>query len=258
AMPPGRGDPGWRRNHMCTESRFWRVAMALALSGLALGACAPPAPPPPAASSAAPAPGADPRNAANAAPAQVPPPAATTLLYGQQGGDIAYYWQLYVAQDQGLLQDEAIDLDVIATRTTPETTQDIVTGALHLSATTPSSAILARQQDPTAPLTIVAGAMDKITSTVIGAPSVRTIADIRGKSVGTGALRTTSTYLMRQLFRDRGGLVDERDYAFVQIGSTGDRLAALMSGGIAASDMSQPRDFQLMDQGYHLLGSLSD
>jgi ABC-type nitrate/sulfonate/bicarbonate transport system substrate-binding protein len=246
---------------MRSEWPVARVALALAIAIVGLGACAGPATTPSASPVAGPAPapaGGGSPSAATAAPAQPSPPATTTLLYGQQGGDIAYYWQLYVAQDQGLLQAEAIDLDVIATRTTPETTQDIVTGALHLSATTPSSAVLARQQDPTAPLAIVAGSMDKITSTVVGAPSVPTIADVRGKSVGTGALRTTSTYLMRQLFRERGGLVDERDYDFVQIGSTGDRLAALMSGGIAASDMSQPRDFQLLDQGYRLLGSLSD
>src|SRR5262249_58586739 len=141
--------------------------------------------------------------------------------------------------------------------TTPETTQDIVPGALHLSATTPSSAILARQQDPTAPLTIVAGSMDKITSTVIGAPSVRTIADIRGKSVGTGALRTTSTYLMRQLFRNRGGLVAERDYAFVQIGSRGDGRAGPWGAGVPPPAWGQPRDFQVWDQADHQLGPLS-
>jgi ABC-type nitrate/sulfonate/bicarbonate transport system substrate-binding protein len=248
------------------RSEWWvrRAGASLAAVAVVLAACAAPAAPAavpraagPAAEATAAAP-AGPGASASAAAAPAVPPAPTTLLYGLQGGDIAYYWQLYVAQEQGLLADEAIDLDVIATRTTPDTTQAIVTGALHLSATTPSSAILARAQDPTAPLAIVAGAMEKITSTVVGAPSVRTLADVRGKTVGTGALRTTSTYLMRQLFRERGGLVEERDYDFVQIGSTGDRLAALMSGGIAASDMSQPRDFQLVDQGYHLLGSLSD
>jgi NitT/TauT family transport system substrate-binding protein len=242
---------GWRRAAPIGALQAALLTLACGAPGAAPGpapSSQPPASAPPAASGQAPA-----ASAATGTPLQ-----PTTLLYGLQGGDIAYYWQLYVAQDQGLLQAQGIDLDVIATRTTPDTTTAIVTTALHLANTTPSSAILAREQDPNTPLAIVAGSMDKITATVVGRPEVNTLADIRGKSVGTGAIRTTSTYLMRQLFRDRGGLVDGRDYEFIQIGSTGDRVAALLNGGIAASDMSQPRDFLLMDQGYNLLGSLAE
>jgi ABC-type nitrate/sulfonate/bicarbonate transport system substrate-binding protein len=233
-----------------------RWIFLVAALAVAIAACAGPTSPPTAQPKAAQPAG---QPAPDGAPQAASKPAApATLLYGLQGGDIAYYWPLYVALEQGFFQAQAVEPDLISTRTTPDTTNMIVTQALHLAATTPSSAVLAREQDPTAPLAIVAGAMDKITATIVGTPSVRTLADVRGKTVGTGALRTTSTYLMRRLFRDRAGLIEDRDYDFVQIGSTADRVAALINGGIAASDMSQPRDFQLMDQGYHLLGSLAE
>ncbi len=190
------------------------------------------------------------------APTEAAAPAERyTVSYGKQGGDSAYYWPLYVAQDQGFFAQQGIDLDIVAVNTTPDAIRALASGSLHIVDTTPNPALIAVDQG--APLGIIAGGLDKLTTTLVGAPAIKQLSDLRGKKVVTATLSDASAQLLRTLLK-RAGLQDEQDYDLLATGGGNDRLVALTTGAVDAALLAPPNALQLADQGYNILGSLAD
>jgi NitT/TauT family transport system substrate-binding protein len=85
-----------------------------------------------------------------------------------------------------------------------------------------------------APLKIVAGlAVLPLQVLVAGDPAIRSVADLRGRAVGTSTISDTTANLMRLAAR-ANGLEVQTDVSLQPLGESPNRLAALQSGQVSA------------------------
>jgi NitT/TauT family transport system substrate-binding protein len=106
-----------------------------------------------------------------------------------------------------------------------------------------------------APVRIVSLALRSSFHTLVARPHLKTIADLKGKTIAV-TIGAADDFVARHLLR-RGGL-DPRDVAFVNMGGSDTRFPALASGQIDATALSLPFFVVAKRQGYTLLGSAAD
>jgi NitT/TauT family transport system substrate-binding protein len=88
---------------------------------------------------------------------------------------------------------------------------------------------------------------------LIAQPEIRSVADLRGKTIGIASIGSSNDLIMREILR-RHGLDPLKDTALLAISSASrDRFAALTSGAIHATFLSTPFDFKAVEMGYRRL-----
>lgn len=88
---------------------------------------------------------------------------------------------------------------------------------------------------------------------LIGAPEVKSIADLRGKSIAVDALTTGYAFVLRDMLA-RAGLKDG-DISYAPTGGSQARFRAVVEGKHAATLLNTPFDLQAVDRGMSRLGS---
>jgi ABC-type nitrate/sulfonate/bicarbonate transport system substrate-binding protein len=186
-----------------------------------------------------------------ASPADAPPEVAA-LTIGIPNFDPSI-WDLQVALQQGLFEREGLTVELISGNM-PSLIQALVGGSTQLALVSADVGILA--MDKGANLVYVSQPHRSDVFTFMAVPSVRTYADLRGKEIATNSLKGGSASLLRELLLHRGIQPDE--YSFVPLGGTPERIAAMKTGQVVATGVSQPRDLQLADEGFNILGSTTE
>lgn len=69
--------------------------------------------------------------------------------------------------------------------------------------------------------------------------AVKTIADIKGKTVGFGDNASTSSHLIPRAYLARNGLIGEKDYKFAHLGTHDAVFRAVQAGQVDAGGLSQ-------------------
>lgn len=85
-------------------------------------------------------------------------------------------------------------------------------------------------------------------------PSIKTWADVKGKTCGVSTFGSTTDALTRYVLR-KHGLEPERDVQLVQVGSTINQYQMLKSNRTQVAMISAPLTWQAQDDGYVLLGT---
>jgi ABC-type nitrate/sulfonate/bicarbonate transport system substrate-binding protein len=222
-------------------------------SGASSGAAKPAAPAAPTAASGGAA--AAPSGQASAPAASAAPPAPVTLRLGQVT-TTAMFWPIYVAQTKGLFQAENLTVEQIVFRVSSDATRAASSESVEIAGGTATDSVILADEQGNADLVAVAGALNKPTYSLIVRPEIKSFADLKGKTLGVSDLKDGSTTLLMHML-ERGGL-KAGDYDLIQAGGTPDRYAALKSGGVAGAMLTQPNDFQAIDEGYPSLGLVSD
>jgi ABC-type nitrate/sulfonate/bicarbonate transport system substrate-binding protein len=88
---------------------------------------------------------------------------------------------------------------------------------------------------------------------LIGAPDVKTVADLRGRQIAMDALTTGFAFVLREMIA-RAGLTDA-DVTYVSVGGSPARFRAVIAGKQAATLLNTPFDLQAVDRGLTRLGS---
>lgn len=88
---------------------------------------------------------------------------------------------------------------------------------------------------------------------LIGAPDVKTIADLRGRQLAVDALTTGFAFVLREMIA-RAGMTDA-DVTYVPTGAGPPRLRALIEGKQAAALLNTPLELQAVERGFTRLGS---
>jgi ABC-type nitrate/sulfonate/bicarbonate transport system substrate-binding protein len=237
----------------------WRSHPGVALGALALAgllACAAPAATPPAApatqAAAAGAAPAAPTTAAPPQPAAAPPP-REPWTYGQVSV-FAIYWPHFVGMHQGFFDQEGLDFERIVGQSAAQLISGVASTSVNSASTLPDGMVRAVEQG--APLTIVAVEQDTAIYSLITTPDVRGFADLRGKPAGAAEARGSATLILRKMLATNGLGPDAYDLLIV--GGTRERYAALKAGSINAGLLSQPQDFQIVDEGFPRLALSTD
>ena len=157
----------------------------------------------------------------------------------------------WAAKERGFFRRHGLDAEIIAMRP-PLTIGALQAGEIDyaIGASTTSRGAISG-----APVRIVSLALRSSFHTLVSRPAIKTIADLKGKTIAV-TIGAADDFVARHLLR-RGG-VDPRDVHFVNMGGSDTRFPALSNGTIDASPLSLPFFVVAKRQGYNLLGTASD
>jgi ABC-type nitrate/sulfonate/bicarbonate transport system substrate-binding protein len=180
--------------------------------------------------------------------------AADKVIAGTLGGQ-APLWPFYIAINKGFLTDAGIDMELNFAPSPSSVIQQLTAGsivvAVSVGVTDPIQAT-----DKGASLAIVRIIGDTAPYALIAKPTIKTIADLRGKTISIGAdADITSVYFHRMM--EANGL-HKGEYDTIQAGVAAARFAALQAGVADAAMVLPPLNFHAEKAGFHTIGLVND
>lgn len=160
---------------------------------------------------------------------------------------------LETARQKGFFQREGLSASVIYVRGGIDL-KALITGDVDyvMASTTGVTAFVAG-----APVRIVMSYNDHVDQGLYAQPKYRSLARLKGQSIGSlnpGGLVDT---LLRQILI-QGGLQPDRDVVLLNMGGTPERYAALKAGSIAASMLSSPHSLRAEKEGFYKIAATAD
>lgn len=165
---------------------------------------------------------------------------------------LAASWPALIAQDEGFFADEKLEVEFVYTGGTTAVIQQLVGGSLDIASTSFETAI--RAIDGGAPIALVGSGMLLLPYSVMAAPSIRSAADMKGKSIMLAYAQNANSVFWRRWLTENGATPADVDEVFD--GSTTNRYRALAAGSVQAALLLQPFDIVAADAGYRKLVSI--
>ena len=166
----------------------------------------------------------------------------------------ALHWPYLIAEQEGMLQREAIEIKRVMGGTTTATSQALVAGSTDFAQMNLVQLLSANSAG--ADLIAVAGDTLVPIYALVVHPSIKSYADLKGKRLAVAGPTDPLNYIMARMLAANG--LTPADYEMLGLGGTPTRLAALEKGGVAAALVNQPSDFKAIASGMRLLGYSSD
>jgi NitT/TauT family transport system substrate-binding protein len=225
-------------------SRRRFLALATGLSAAA-GACSSgPGASPPAAGGAPPAAGGAPPAATRPAGAVAPSPATPlSRLQVKLAFVRGIFDQAYIlgAQDAGIYDQHAIDLEIVAFQDDPTATRALISGEVLVYEMAPSRPLSAIDQGSA--LKLVGISYARLPFVMLARQGINTFRDLQGKTLGIGAPGDLNQQLQMALLRQEG--LENLDVTWAPIGPTPQIMQALIAGRIDAGTGLFSNELQL-------------
>jgi ABC-type nitrate/sulfonate/bicarbonate transport system substrate-binding protein len=187
-------------------------------------------------------------------PYAAPPGAARATLRLGLISEGTNTWPLYVAQTLGLFAKSGLDVEVSVVGSSVKQQEDLIRGAYDVGFQQADHVVRAVEQG--SDLFIFAPHGHAPDLTLIAAPGVKSMAELRGRKIAVDGARTGYALLLRRLLIENG--LDEADVVFSEIGGSQERFDIMKSGGAAASMLNPPFDASLIAAGYVSLARMAD
>ncbi|MDR7482924.1 MAG: ABC transporter substrate-binding protein [Armatimonadota bacterium] len=146
-------------------------------------------------------------------------------------GDLAIMAPVLVGVERGFFREEGIAPEVVTFTGGPPLLRGVLAGTADLGLTGATDPLVFRAQG--APIRAVAVITEKNHFTLIGAPGIGRVADLRGKSIGVTAVGAT-TWVFARLLAKQQGWDPVRDVRIVGLGGLDAQMAALRRGEVQA------------------------
>jgi NitT/TauT family transport system substrate-binding protein len=180
--------------------------------------------------------------------------AADKIVTGTLGGQ-APLWPFYIAAQKGFFAAEDLDVEINFAQSGAAVTQQLTGGAydvvLSVGVSDPIHAV-----DKGAALAVIRIIGDSAPYALIGKPALKTIADLKGKSISVGQVNDPTTYYFERMAAANG--LKPGDYEELRAGVAASRFAALKAGVADAALVLPPLNFQANAAGYVTLGFAAD
>jgi NitT/TauT family transport system substrate-binding protein len=180
--------------------------------------------------------------------------AADKVVAGSLGGQ-APLWAIYVAVHKGFFAAEGLDLELNFAQSGAAVTQQLTAGsldvALSVGITDPIHAI-----EKGAPIAIVRIVGNAAPYALIGKKGLKTIADLKGKTISVGSLSDITTVYFERMMAANG--LKKGDYELISAGVAAARYAAVKAGVADAAVVLPPLNFQAETEGFATLGFAAD
>ncbi len=160
---------------------------------------------------------------------------------------------LVVASHRGFFASEGIDVAFTRTASSREQLDALLAGEQDIAHTAADNVVA--RVDAGADLRAVLVATRGVDHRLIGAAAVRSLTDVAGRRLGVDAPESGHAILAYVLLAEAGVTRDR--FAVVPVGSTRERYAALVSGGIDAAMLNAPHDERAIAGGCHVLADAS-
>jgi ABC-type nitrate/sulfonate/bicarbonate transport system substrate-binding protein len=161
-----------------------------------------------------------------------------------------FYWASYVAQQRGMFKDERLDIEVVQLSRPSETVQALIGGSINFAWVSADAFINAVEAG--GDVVIVGQAIGNPAFSVVVQPAIKSWNEVKGKTVAVSAPKDGAAIIFRLMAQPHG--LKENDYAFLSVGTTPIRYAALQSKAVDAAIMGQPQDFLAAKAGFRILG----
>lgn len=166
----------------------------------------------------------------------------------------AFNSPFWVMNDAGFYKEEGLDVDTIYIPSSPIAAKATLAGETVISAQ--NSQVIADSGLQGADLVAIGATVNIVPFYVMAAPEIRSIADLKGKTVGVSRFGAATDFGMR-MFLAKYGLAAHRDVAFIQIGGMPEIATALSKKIIAAAPMSYPMVYVAEQGGAKILANLA-
>jgi len=163
-------------------------------------------------------------------------------------GAVATFGLVWIAKEAGLLSREGIEAELVAISGSSKIVQVLVAGEAGLAHAGGPPFITANLNG--ADTVIIAAASNRpIGLSVMALPEIKSMKDLKGKSIGVTRFGSSTDFFTRSLL-PHFGLQPDRDVAVMQMGGMPEIFAGLTSKGIAAGILSLPLNLRARDMGY--------
>ncbi len=161
----------------------------------------------------------------------------------------AQNWPHFIAVSQGFYDREGLSVEMTAIDPTTLLAA-LIGGSAEISLAPAGQLVVA--VDKKAGIVAVGSGADRVPYTLMSAPGIKTIKDLKGKKIGAVAPYEAYTVVIKQVLR-KAGLDPEKDVDFVYGGGQNQRLSALLGGAVQAGLLSPPLDKKAAERGFNSL-----
>ena len=157
---------------------------------------------------------------------------------------------IYFAKDAKIYEKYGLDVDAVAVAGSGIASKALISGSVLISPiATPTvmTAVLAGSD-----MVILAHTMPGVIQSLVVRPDIKRSEDLKGKTVGVTTFGSLTDFLVKYLARQKG-LVPDKDFALLQIGTDSDRFLALQQGKIQGATLSHPNFIFAQRAGFHVL-----
>ena len=165
----------------------------------------------------------------------------------------AFNSPFWVMPDAGFYKQEGLNVDTIFILSSPTAAKATLAGDISISAQ--NSQVVADSGLAGGDLVSIGAVVNIVPFYMMVIPEVKTVADLKGKSVGISRFGAASDFGTR-MFLTKHGVEPNKEVAFVQIGGQPEIAAALSKKLIAGAAMSQPMAAVAEQQGARLLANM--
>jgi NitT/TauT family transport system substrate-binding protein len=175
----------------------------------------------------------------------------TTVAYSSYANAFV---PLYLAAEAGLFAKYGLDVDLTYVGSATTVTQGLLAGDIAVAGVGPSviDARLAGSD-----LILIADLLPILLFTMYGDPSIGSLQDLRGRTIGSTRPAATADQATHLLL-GRIGLVPERDVTIVHFGEVGSILAAMQQRLADAALLSAPTTLRAREMGFKEIVNLSE
>ena len=163
-------------------------------------------------------------------------------------------WPAIVAREKRFFEAEGIKVEWVRAGQSAKALQMLAAKASQVSNSSVVDTFRAIESG--AQVVAFLNGMDAGLHWMIGAKSVKTVENLKGKRVITGG-QGDITNLWWNAMAKKHGFDGQRDAQVLFAGSTTNRMAALIAGGVEGAVISPPQSFKLLEQGYTDLGPMA-
>jgi NitT/TauT family transport system substrate-binding protein len=144
-----------------------------------------------------------------------------------------------VMRKGGLFKKNGLEVDLVYIQGSPILTTAMVSGQVPMAFL--GGAALIASAVGGADTVYLACGINTLYWRFFTSPNIKTVADLKGKTLGVTTIGSQEDSVVRYILRERG-LVADRDFAVVAVGGAPTRLAALSKGVIHGSTFIPPQD----------------
>ena len=169
-----------------------------------------------------------------------------------------YSLPAWVAQQQGFFAKHGIAVNITHTPNSVYLMKNLIEGRFDITVTAMDNLVAYQEGQGEAEyegvcdLVAFMGVDDSFQS-LMAAPEIRSVADLRGKKIAVDALTTGYAFILREMIA-RAGMTDA-DVTYERTGGGPMRLQAMLDGNYAAGLLATPLDRIAADRGFTRLGT---
>lgn len=160
------------------------------------------------------------------------------------------------AKVKGYFKEQGIAIEPILIRGGPAAIAALASGDVDFGSIGGAQAPI-RSRARGLDIFIIGSLSNRVNYTVIGAPGVKSVDDLKGKIVGVTGAGAFSDFAVR-MFLKNSGLDPDRDVTLRAIGGTVIRVSALEKGMIAAAPFSAEEAVGLLKKGFPMVANLAE